>query len=95
MRDDRVARHEAVRVVPRVRAARKTDGPVRGDQAERVPASAPRLADSSALQDDVIHAGSRQLVAHGETGLPSTDHDDVWFAHRADSKGGPARRRSN
>src|SRR3981081_4314222 len=59
MRDDRVAGHEAFRVVARVRAAGKTDGPVRGDEAERVPASAPGLADASALQYDVIHTGGR------------------------------------
>ena len=85
MRDDRVAWHEPVRIVARVCAAGKTNRPVRGDEAERVPASTPGLADPSALQNDVVHAGSRQLMAHGETGLPGADHDDIWFAHPVDS----------
>src|SRR5438067_13747438 len=92
VRDDRIARHEPVRIFAGIRAAGKKDGPVRGDEAERVPASAPGLADSAALQHEVINTGSRQLVAHRETGLPRTDHDDVWFAHRSDSSGALAGR---
>src|SRR3982074_3818669 len=52
MRDDRLARHEARPGVARVRAGGKTDGPVWGDEEDRAPASAPGLADASALQYD-------------------------------------------
>jgi len=33
----------------------------------------------------MVHAGGRQLVAHGETGLPGADHDDIWFGHWLDA----------
>ena len=85
VRDDRVARHESVRIVARICAARKSNRPVRRDEAEGVPASTPGLADASALQDNMVHAGGRQLVAHGETGLPGADHDDIWFGHWLDA----------
>src|SRR5690349_13355123 len=67
--DDLVADHEAVRVVAVVVMARKLNGPVRGDEAEAVPAAAPGLTDASALQDDVIDAPAGELMAHGEPGL--------------------------
>ena len=61
--DDLVAGHEAVGVVAGVGPSREPHGPVRGDEAEAVPAIPPRLADPAALQDDVVDPQARELMA--------------------------------
>ena len=79
--DDLVAGHEAVGVVARVDPAREPHGPVRGDEAEAVPAIPPRLADPAALQDDVVDAQARELMADRQAGGPASDDQDVDMLH--------------
>ena len=79
--DDLVAGHEAVGVVAGVGPAREPHGPVRGDEAEAVPAIPPRLADPAALQDDVVDPQARELVADRQAGGPATHHQDVDTLH--------------
>jgi hypothetical protein len=60
---DLVAWHEAVGIVLVVGVAGKLDAPVRGDEAEAVPAPAPGLPDAASLEHDMRHAGGRELPA--------------------------------
>src|SRR5207245_11650869 len=74
--------HEALRLRPVVLPSGKPDGPVRRHQAEAVPTVPPRLAGPSLLENSVVHAGGRQLVADGQPRRAGTDHDDVdWLHH--------------
>ena len=77
MPDEVVAGEVAVGVVAVVGVAGQVDGPVGGDQAEAVPASAPGLRNPSALEDDVVDARVGQLMADGQAGLPGPDHHDL------------------
>ncbi len=77
VRDDLVAGHESVRVPAVVRSAGKLDGPVWRDEAEAVPASAPRLADPAPFEYHVLDSGASELVAHGQPGLARANDDDV------------------
>ena len=55
---------------------RAAELPVGRDEAERLPARAPALAHTVALEHDVIHAGPLELMADREAGLAGADHDD-------------------
>ena len=77
VRDDLVARHEAVGIVAVVGVPGELDGPVRRHQAEAVPPPPPRLPDAAPLQHDVRDAGLRQLVADRQPGLTAADDHDV------------------
>jgi hypothetical protein len=72
--DDPVARDEALGIVARVRETRQAHRPVRCDQAEAVPQTAPGLADARTLKNDVANATLGQLVAHREARLTGADH---------------------
>jgi hypothetical protein len=73
--DDLLARGESFWVVPCVRCVGEVKRPVRGDQPEAVPASAPGFGDVVPLQHNVLDAEGPQLVAHGQPRLPAADHD--------------------
>src|SRR6267143_6034255 len=96
---DVVPRHVSVRVIAGVLAARELDGPVRGHEAEAVPAISPGLADASPLQDDVVDAGLGQLMADRESGVTGSDDDYIdAFRHlRPQASTGPvsSRRRGS
>lgn len=79
--DDFVAGHEAVGIVARVGPTREAHGPVRGDEAEAVPAIPPRLADPAALQDDVADPEAHELMAGRKTGGPAPYDQDVDALH--------------
>ena len=81
VRDDLVAGHEAVGVVAGVGPARESHRPVRGDEAEAVPAVSPRLADPAALQDEMVDPQARELVADRESGRPAAHDEDVDADH--------------
>jgi hypothetical protein len=82
MAHDFVSGHETIRIIPVVMAAGQLHGPVGNDQAETVPAPAPRIGDLAALEDDVFDPCLRKLVAQGEPGLAGTHQDDVnGFRH--------------
>lgn len=82
MAHDLVAGHEAVGIISLIRATRKLDRPVGDDQAEAVPAAAPRLSHSASLQHHVLDSGLGKLVAQRETRLASAnDHDFNSFGH--------------
>ena len=84
--DDVVSRHEAVRIIARVAAARELHRPVRKHETETVPASPPGLADPTALQYDVVDRCTTKLVAQRESGLASTNHHEVnGLGHRSSS----------
>jgi hypothetical protein len=74
--------HEAVLRGIVVGESRQPRRPVRRDQAEAVPAVAPGLRDAAALEDDVLDTACRELVAHRETGLSSTDDRGRYVLHR-------------
>ena len=98
--DDVVTGHEAVRLGSPVREARQLALPVRGHQAERVPTPLPPLvSDPVALQHHVVHAAQAQVVAHRQTGLPGTDHDNRVMAavqrSPAVTRSHPAHRRAH
>ena len=80
--DDLVAGHEAVGIVAGIGPAREPHGPVRGDEAEAVPAIPPRLADPAPLQDDVVDPQARELVADRQAGGPAPYDQDVDALHR-------------
>ena len=75
MADDLVARHEAVRVIAGIAAARKLHCRVRRDQTEALPAVTPGLTDAAPLENEMLDAERAQLVAHCQAGLPAADHD--------------------
>ena len=76
--DDRVLEHEAVGIVTVVGVARQPALPIRGHEAERVPAlRAPRRRDAVALEHDVVDAAPGQLPARGKAGLAAADDDDA------------------
>ena len=79
--DDGVARHEAVGVVALVLPTGQPDGPVRGHQAEAVPAVAPRLAERVPLHDQVLDAVAGQLVAHRQAGRAAADDQHIDALH--------------
>src|SRR5262249_17823905 len=74
--DDLVPRGEPLRVVPGVRRAGEVERPVRRDQVEAGPSAAPGLGTTLTLQPHVVNAQLPQFVAHGQAGLPGTDHDE-------------------
>ena len=74
---DLVTRHEAVRIRPVVGMARQPAAPVGRDEAEALPAPAPGLAHTAALEHDMGHVPGRELEAHGEPGLAGADYDHV------------------
>ena len=61
----------------------RVDAPVGGIEAEAVPAlSPPSLREAPPREDEVLAAGLRQVVAHGQAGLPSPDDEGLdAFAH--------------
>ena len=78
MTHDLELRQEPVRIVTRVGAlTREADGGIRGDETEAVPTISPGLGDPSAFEHEVLDTRRRQLVAHGEAGLPGADDDHV------------------
>ncbi len=81
--DDLVARHIAVRIVPVVRVARELDGPVRGHQAEAVPAIPPCLADPAPPEHDMLDARVRELMADGQACLSASDDGRLDVLHGA------------
>src|SRR5579859_1158990 len=73
-----VAGHEAVWFCALVTATWELHGPVRRDQAERVPPPRPPcLGDAARLEDDVLDPRLLQMPARGEAGLPGADDGDV------------------
>jgi hypothetical protein len=82
--DDFVSNHEAVGIVAVVCAAsREPHRPVRRDQAEAVPAIPPGLAHADPLENDVLDASLRQLMARRQARLAATDdHDLDVLRHR-------------
>ena len=79
--DDLVPQHEPVRIEPVVGAARQLHGPVRGHEAEAVPAVSPRLADPAPLEDGVLDAEYGELVADREPRLAAADDRDANVLH--------------
>src|SRR2546426_9155071 len=77
MTDDVVARHIAVRIRAVVCAAGELHRPVRRDEAETVPATAPGLADAASFEDDVLDTELGEFVTDGQAGLTGADDDDV------------------
>src|ERR1700730_8270411 len=75
--DNFVPGHEPVGIISAVAPARQLDRPVGNDQAEAVPATAPCLANSSPLENDVVNAGGDELVAERKPRLAGPDDDDV------------------
>jgi hypothetical protein len=82
--DDLVAGHEPVRIWPVVCAAGQLHRPVRGHEAEAVPAIAPCLPDAPPLEHDVLDATGRELVARREPGRAPADHRCARSLHRGD-----------
>ena len=75
--EDPVADHEPVGVVPVVGEAGQRALPVRGDQAEGVPAPvAPLVAGGLRLEHDVVEAAPGEPPAHRQPRLAAADHDD-------------------
>jgi hypothetical protein len=67
--------HEAVRVVTLVGQPRQARLPVRGEQAQRVPAlGLPGVGDLAALEHDVVQAMARERMTDREAGVPGPDH---------------------
>ena len=60
---DHVAGHVTLGIAPRVRAARKVQGPVRRHKREAVPPITPCLTQAVPLEYDVLHAEPTQLPA--------------------------------
>ena len=74
---DLVLRHESVRVISAITAARQLDRPVGDDEAEALPPPAPCLADPALLENDVVKPGGRELVAQRKPSLSSANDDHV------------------
>ena len=73
--------HEAVDVSSGVGPAGQAAHPVRGQQAQGVPAfAAPPLGDPAALEHDVVDAAVGEAAADRQAGLAGADDDgvDVW-----------------
>jgi hypothetical protein len=62
--DDLVPGDVALRVVAGVGVARQVESPVRRDEREAVPSSAPRGSDVGGLEDDVLDPRQSQRSAH-------------------------------
>ena len=76
--DQLVPGHVTVRLCARVRDSREAYGPVRGDQAEGIPAPrSPGLGDAARVKNDVVDLGLSQVPAGGKTGLACADDRDV------------------
>ncbi len=74
--------HVAVGVGAGVGPAGQAAHPVRGQQAQGVPAlAAPALGDSAALEHDVVDAPVAEAAAGGEAGLAGADDDGVGDGH--------------
>ena len=71
----------------RFRMAGELQRPVRPDETEAVPASAPRFGDAGALEKHVLDAGMRQLVAERQAGLPGADDRDFDGLAHAQTSG--------
>jgi hypothetical protein len=80
-RHELVAPHEPVRIGSVIGRAGELHGPVRGDDAEAVPAVAPCLRDPSALEDEVLDAALGELVAGRKPRLARADDDDINRFH--------------
>ena len=75
-------RHVAVRVGPPVFPPGQAALPVRGEQAQRVPAlGAPALGDPSPLEDDVVDRPVAEDTAHRQPGLAAADDDHARALH--------------
>ena len=83
MRHDGILGHEPIRIITAVTAARQPHSPVGDDQAETVPAIAPRLAHPAALEDNVFDPRMRELVADREPRLTGADDHDVHVFYDA------------
>src|SRR5690606_22181382 len=62
VRDQLVARHEAVGIIAVIGLAGKLEGPVGQDQTEAVPTIPPGLGDPVPLHDHMLHSTAGQLM---------------------------------
>jgi hypothetical protein len=75
------SRRIRIRVHRRV-VVRQPVRPVRREQRERIPAlAAPALADTAALEHDVVVPGFREEAAEGKPSLAAADDDRVDRVH--------------
>src|SRR5207253_1330851 len=71
-------RHESVWVRARILGAGKLDAPVRGHEAEGIPATRPPcLGDATGIEDDVVDVGLGEVPAGGQACLAGADDRDV------------------
>jgi len=75
MADDLVPWHEAIRIRPVIRPARKLNRPVGRDQAETIPPVSPRLTNLTPLNHHMLNTTSTQLMTDRQTSL-AAPHDD-------------------
>jgi len=75
--DDVVARDESLWVVAVIWETRQVHRPIRSDEAEAVPATAPGVADAPALKYHVVDARLGELVADRQARLATTHDDDL------------------
>src|SRR2546428_9588426 len=75
--DDLVPGHEAVGVIAAIASAGELDGPVWNDEAEAVPAPTPGLPHPAALENDVLDARRRELVANRKSTLSRADDYNI------------------
>ena len=75
--DDRVLRHESVRIVAAVAAAGQLHGPVGYDEAEALPTPAPGLPHPAPLENDMLDACSVELMAERKSGLSRADDGNI------------------
>ena len=92
--DDLIAWHEAIGLVTVVHGVRQLHRPVRRHQAEAVPSVSPGLRNPAALEHDMVHPVSCQLVADGQARLATTDDEGSDLLRGATHVGAPKVRTS-